>query len=61
MHSLFAFLLGIVEIFLHHINGFGGSCDLGILEDPNHFIMQCPKYEGIRSEMIDVIGASEED
>ena len=33
------------------------ACDLGIREDIKHIVMQCPHYEGIRSEMCDVLKA----
>ena len=36
-------------------------CDLGIREDVNHVIMQCPNNEGIKKEMLDVIKALNEE
>ena len=33
------------------------ACDLGIREDIKHIVMQCPQYEGTRSEMWDVLKA----
>ena len=30
-------------------------CDVGIREDVNHIVMQCPNNEGTRKEMLDVI------
>ena len=36
------------------------ACELGIREDIRHLIMQCPHYEGIRSEMWDVLKAIED-
>ena len=33
------------------------ACELGIREDIKHIVMQCPHYEGIRSEMFDVLKA----
>ena len=36
------------------------ACELGIKEDIKHLIMQCPHYEGIRSEMWDVLKAIED-
>ena len=37
------------------------ACYLGIKEDTNHIVMQCPMCEGIRSEMLDVINSIEDD
>ena len=36
-------------------------CVLGIREDVNHVVMQCPCNEGIREEMFDVIKAIDVD
>ena len=36
------------------------ACELGIREDIKHLIMQCPHFEGIRSEMWDVLKAIED-
>ena len=33
------------------------ACNLGIREDIKHIVMQCPQYEGTRSEMWDVLKA----
>ena len=33
------------------------ACDLGIREDIKHLVMQCPHYEGSRTEMCDVLNA----
>ena len=33
------------------------ACELGIREDIKHVVMQCPQYEGTRSEMCDVLKA----
>ena len=33
------------------------ACTLGIREDIKHIVMQCPQYEGTRSEMWDVLKA----
>ena len=33
------------------------ACELGIKEDIKHIVMQCPEYEGTRSEMWDVLKA----
>ena len=33
------------------------ECYLGIREDLNHLVMQCPHFEGNRAEMLDVLDA----
>ena len=35
-------------------------CDLGIREDVNHIVMQCPNNRGTRKEMLDVIRSRNE-
>ena len=37
------------------------ECYLGIREDVNHLVMQCPAYEGDRAEMFDVLNTIADD
>ena len=37
------------------------ACYLGIREDTKHIVMQCPTFEGIKSEMFDIINAIEDE
>ena len=37
------------------------ECYLGIREDVNHLVMQCPTYEGDRAEMLDVLNSIDDE
>ena len=37
------------------------ECYLGIREDVNHLVMQCPAFEGDRAEMLDLLNTIEDD
>ena len=37
------------------------ECDLGIREDVNHLVMQCPAFEGDRAEMFDLLNTIEDE
>ena len=50
--------MNIVTWWHYYINI---RCVLGIREDVNHVVMQCPGNEGIREEMFDVIKAIDVD